>query len=102
MSLVVEALKIQEERKEAKELAKAVLNECREAESVWAEGMSHMTIAELYCQRMGSHGREVAAKSGNEAIEIFRSLQDRKMLGRALLARSRVHFAEIDKNYSKT
>lgn len=102
MSLVVEALKIQEQRREAKELAKSMLQECREAENAWAEGMSQMTIAELYSQRMGSHGREVAARSATAAIEIFRSEQDKMMLGRALLARCRVHFAEIDKNYSKT
>jgi len=100
--LVVDALRYQDRRKEAKELAKATLGECREVENAWAEGMSQITIADLYCHRMGSHGREVAAKSATEAVEIFRSLQDKKMLGRALLARSKVRFGEIDKNYSKT
>jgi len=52
------------------------------------------------CRR--HHGREVAAKSASEAIQIFRSLKDKRMLGRALLVRGKVHFAEIDKNYEKT
>jgi len=102
MMLSVEALRLQDKRKEAKEYAKTMLKDMREAGNAYGEGMSQLAMAEFYVKNMGSHGREVAAKSAEEAISILRAAKDERMLARALLARSKVHLAEIDKNYGKT
>lgn len=102
MMMSVEALRMQDKKKEAKDFAKTMLKDMREAGNIYGEGMSQLAIAELYVKNMGSHGRTVAAKSADEAIGVFRSTKDKRMLARALLSRSKVHFAEIDKNYEKT
>jgi tetratricopeptide (TPR) repeat protein len=102
MCLQVESLRLQDKKKEAKTMAKTMLTDMRNAGNIFGEGMSHLAVSELYTKNMGSHGREVAAKSAAEAVQIFRSLKENTMLGRALLSRSKVHFAEIDKNYEKT
>lgn len=101
MCLMVDALRLQDMKKESKAFAKIMLADMRNAGNVFGEGMAHIAMAELYTKNMGSHGREVAAKSATEAIQIFRSLKEQEILGRALLARAKVHFAEIDKNYDK-
>lgn len=101
MYLLVESLKQEDKKKDAKEFAKCMLKDMRDAGNTFGEGWSHLAMAELYTKNMGSNGREVAAKSATEAVQIFRSLGDKRLLGRALLSRSKVHFAEIDKNYEK-
>jgi len=88
---------VQDKRKEAKLIAKEELARFREANSKIGEAWMLYALARVYSERMGDHGREVAAKSATDALALFRELGDKKMQAECLLERAFVHIKVMDK-----